>query len=58
MDRETLLVLLAIHQVLAAQTLAMIRLSENNVAGFREAMARVSEKIDDLDMRLSKFLPS
>lgn len=55
MDREVLLVLLTVHQVVAAQTLAMIRLNENNVAGFREAMARVSEKID---RRLSKFLPS
>jgi hypothetical protein len=58
MDREVLLVLLAVNQALMAQSLALIRLSENDVAGFREAMARLAEKTDDLNRRLSKFLPS
>jgi hypothetical protein len=58
MDREILLVLIAINQAVMAQSMALIRLSESDDAGFQKAMARLAEKTDDLNRRLSKFLPS
>jgi hypothetical protein len=58
MDREALLILIAVNQALMAQSMALIRLSENDIVGFREAMTRLAEKTDDLNRRLSQFLPS
>lgn len=58
MDREVLLILIAVNQALMAQSMALIRLSDDDVAGFREAMTRLAEKTDDLNRRLSQLLPS